>query len=283
MEAALKRSTPALPRKRPVLGVGISTTSYEEVVRVCEAWISQRRSWTDGGEPSQAISLSHFVCVVSVHGVITARDDRDFHNVLNNADIATPDGMPLVWALRSFGESAQQRVYGPNLMLHLCAMAARVGARVFLYGGRPDTLAALQTYLGKRFPELRICGVFSPPFRPLTPEEDKEIRNTIRQSGADLLFVGMSTPKQDHWMMAHQDIHPALVMVGVGAAFDFHAGRVPQAPSWVQRAGLEWLFRLMVEPGRLWKRYLLLTPRFLPLWGMQKLGLLKYPESHVSG
>jgi N-acetylglucosaminyldiphosphoundecaprenol N-acetyl-beta-D-mannosaminyltransferase len=270
----------ALPQKRSVLGIHISATCYDEVVRVCEAWIYDRRLARSAGMPREPVSLSRYICVVSVHGVIMAREDRHLRRTLNEADIATPDGMPLVWALRSFGVRDQQRVYGPNLMLRLCAMAERQGVRVFLYGGRPESLPVLIKNLMRHFPGLCICDSYSPPFRPLTVDEDRQIRSRIRQSGAELLLVGISTPNQDRWMQEHRDI-PGLIMVGVGAAFDFHAGRVQQAPEWMQHLGLEWLFRLLAEPRRLWRRYLLVTPRFLPLWAMQKLGILKYPECNV--
>jgi len=207
---------------------------------------------------------------------MTAVTDRGVRQVLNGADLATPDGMPLVWAMRSFGARAQQRVYGPSLMLALCRQAAEAGHRIFLYGGRPERLEELCQKLRERFPELQIVGSYAPPFRPLTAEEDRAVVQEILASGADLVFVGISSPKQDRWMAEHRTKLPGLVMFGVGAAFDFHAGRVKQAPSWMQRAGLEWLFRLLAEPTRLWKRYLLVTPWFLPLWALQKAGILKY-------
>jgi N-acetylglucosaminyldiphosphoundecaprenol N-acetyl-beta-D-mannosaminyltransferase len=202
---------------------------------------------------------------------MTAQDDPEVRMILNHADIATPDGMPLVWALRSFGAKEQKRVYGPTLMLHLCENAARNGHRVFLYGGREECLHDLRVRLEDRFPGLQIVGSFSPPFRPLNPEETEGIRRQIRDSDADLVFVGISCPKQERWMFENREALPGVVMIGVGAAFDFHAGRVRQAPAWIQRNGLEWLFRLAMEPARLWRRYLLVTPRFLPLWALQLL------------
>jgi N-acetylglucosaminyldiphosphoundecaprenol N-acetyl-beta-D-mannosaminyltransferase len=251
-----------LPAKRTVIGVGISTTSYDEVVACCQSWIGRLRE-----QKNEA--TAHYICVTSVHGLITARDDSSVRDILNGADIATPDGMPLVWALRSFGERNQARVYGPTLMLRLCESAAQNGHRIFLYGGRPETLGELRTRLLGKFPDLQIAGSYSPPFRPLTDEEEQLVESQIRESGAEIVFVGISTPKQERWMHSHRSRFPGVVMVGVGAAFDFHAGRVRQAPGWMQRNGLEWLFRLASEPGRLWQRYLLVTPRFLPLWAMQ--------------
>lgn len=251
-----------VPEKQIVGGVGISQTSYDEVLELCRQWSGERRS----GRAQRA----RYICVASVHGVILAQDDPGFQKILNQADVTTPDGMPLVWALRSFGTRNQQRVYGPTLMLEICRQAARDGHRIFLYGGREETLRALASKLCEQFPGLMIAGAFAPPFRPVTPEEDRQIQELIRKSDADLVFVGISTPKQEKWMYEHQDCFPGVTMIGVGAAFDFHAGRTKQAPAWMQRSGLEWLFRLITEPKRLWKRYLLVTPRFLPLWAKQR-------------
>jgi len=255
--------------KLPVLGVGICPASYGEVLRQCRAWIVERRTAADS-QPGR------YLCIVSVHGIMTAVTNRACRSALNQADLATPDGMPVVWALRSFGAQGQRRVYGPNLMLALCGQAARLGHRVFLYGGTEETLARLSLKLRRRFPSLIIAGSYSPPFRPLTPEEDTNLTKMILESGADLLLVGIGTPKQDLWMREHRGKLPGIVMAGVGAAFNFHAGEVKQAPVWMQNSGLEWFFRLTREPVRLWKRYLLVTPLFLPLWALQKLGILRF-------
>jgi len=251
------------PEKQFVVSVGISKTSYEEVIDLCMLWAAERKR---ARRPS-----ARYVCVVPVHGIIMAHDDPEIARILNEADIATPDGMPVVWALRSFGASRQQRVYGPTLMLGICGRAAQSGLRIFLYGGREGVLPVLQTRLQQRFPGLEIAGSYSPPFRPLTPIEEEQVTRLIRESDADLVFVGIGAPKQEKWMYEHRECFPGVTLIGVGAAFDFHAGRIRQAPGWIQRNGLEWLFRLMTEPARLWKRYLLITPRFLPLWAMQWL------------
>jgi N-acetylglucosaminyldiphosphoundecaprenol N-acetyl-beta-D-mannosaminyltransferase len=252
-----------VPEKQVVAGVGISKTSYAEVVGLCCDWAAEHRA--------VAATRARYICVTSVHGVITAQDDPEVHRILNEADIATPDGMPLVWAIRSFGHREQQRVYGPTLMLELCRGAEAAGLKVFLYGGREATLPLLIERLTARRPGLQIVGSYSPPFRPLTEEEDARVCEQIRSSDADIVFVGISTPKQEKWMYQHRDAFPGVTLIGVGAAFDFHAGCVKQAPAWMQNSGLEWLYRLCAEPGRLWKRYLLVTPRFLPLWAMQLL------------
>jgi N-acetylglucosaminyldiphosphoundecaprenol N-acetyl-beta-D-mannosaminyltransferase len=250
------------PRKRLLTGVQISTTSYDEVVDFCKRWLDDRQSGIS--------RVARYICVTSVHGIITARDNAEFREILNGADIATPDGMPIVWALRSLGVKHQERVYGPDLMLRICESAAKLGHRVFLYGGHEDSLEKLRLHLQQRFSALRIAGSWSPPFRPLTPEEENSVVSRIRASQAGLILVGISTPKQEYWMYRHRDCFPGAVMIGVGAAFDFHAGRVRQAPRWIQRNGLEWLFRLVMDPVRLWRRYLLVTPRFLPLWAIER-------------
>jgi N-acetylglucosaminyldiphosphoundecaprenol N-acetyl-beta-D-mannosaminyltransferase len=198
--------------------------------------------------------------------------------VLNSADVATPDGMPVVWALRSFGEAQQQRVYGPDLMLALCAAAEQYGYRIYFYGGHGEILSNLRQRLLKRFPNLLIAGEHSPPFRPLTPEEDDRCIAAIIASEADIVFVGLSTPKQDYWMMQHRDRLPGVILVGVGAAFDFHAGLVPQAPPWMQQAGLEWAYRLTREPRRLWRRYLRYNPRFVGAFALQLTKTLRRTE-----
>jgi len=244
-----------VPEKINIVGTRVSKTSYREVVQLCLEWARTKDT-----------QRSRYVCVTSVHGIIASRDDAELARALKDADIVTPDGIPVVWAMRSFGVARQERVYGPTLMLHLCEEAARSGLRIYLYGALGKTLEDLSRRLRARYAGLKIAGCYSPPFRPLTDEEENEVRGSIMASGADILFVGLSTPKQEKWMRAHCDSIPGLTMIGVGAAFDIHAGRVRQAPGWMQQRGLEWLFRLLIEPARLWRRYVLITPRFLPLW-----------------
>jgi N-acetylglucosaminyldiphosphoundecaprenol N-acetyl-beta-D-mannosaminyltransferase len=263
---------PAPAAKLSVVGVGVNPTSYEEATAVCGHWVEERRTALQQGReiPGRCVAIT------DVHVIMTAVSRPDVLQVLNDADMVTPDGMPVVWALRSFGRHDQQRVYGPTLMLHVCRQAARFGHRVFLYGGLPETLPTLINNLKSQAPGLRVVGSYSPPFRELTPEEDAEVVRSIRESDADILFVGVSSPKQQLWIADHKHKLPGVVMLGVGAAFDFHSGRVEQAPAWMQRSGLEWFFRLTREPGRLWRRYVLKTPRFLPLWAMQWAGIKKF-------
>lgn len=262
--------------KKNILGIGITPTSYGEVARLCDHWLQSRsnRDASSGSENSG--DGTRYIAVTSVHGIITSVLNPSVRRCINRADIATPDGMPVVWALRSFGCKEQERVYGPTLTLALCAMAEERRYGIFLYGSRSETLECLKANLLRQFPNLRIVGSLSPPFRPLTDEESTAIVKQISDSGAAFVFVGLSTPKQEQWMAAHCRKLRGMILVGVGAAFDFHAGMLPQAPPWMQRSGLEWLFRLLAEPRRLWRRYLLITPLFLPLWGLQRLGVLQF-------
>jgi N-acetylglucosaminyldiphosphoundecaprenol N-acetyl-beta-D-mannosaminyltransferase len=273
---------PALPRKYTVVGVSISNTKYEDVLSICREWVAirQARQVANGDRWNLP---SRYICVTSVHGIMTARQNPFVRAILNAADIATPDGMPVVWALRSFGFPRQERVYGPDLMIRLCEQAALCQHRVFLYGGTEETLVSLERRLRERCPGLMIVGMYAPPFRPLTVAEDLQVKRAISAADADLIFVGISTPKQEVWMWEHRFEFQGAVMVGVGAAFDFHAGKVSQAPPWMQRSGLEWFFRLTQEPKRLWKRYVLVTPLFLPLWALQKLRLLTFERSAGAG
>lgn len=201
------------------------------------------------------------VCLANVHMVMEAFDSPEFGQVLEEADLVCPDGMPLVWSLRRLANPRQTRVYGPDLTLHVCTAAQRTGIPVGFHGGRPEVLTALTRALKVRFPRLEIAHAASPPFRALGADEEAAEVDAINCSGARVLFVGLGCPKQERWMAARRG-RVAAVMLGVGAAFDMHAGRLPQAPSWLQAAGLEWAFRLAMEPRRLWRRYTRHNPRF---------------------
>src|SRR5918995_1865553 len=223
----------------------------------------------------------NYVCVTGVHGVIASQDDSDLRRIHNEAGMVTTDGMPLVWLSRrrSPPGTTVERVYGPDLMLAVFARSELAGWRHFLYGSSPETLERLRANLRDRFPLANVVGSLAPPFRPLDEGEEREIAAEIAAARPDIVWVGLSTPKQERWMAAHVGRVHAPVLVGVGAAFDFHAGVKRQAPRWVQRSGLEWLFRLATEPRRLWRRYLINNPLFVVLVVLQVLGLKRYPDN----
>lgn len=215
-------------------------------------------------------SESRTVCAANVHMVMEAHDHPAYATVVNGADLVLPDGMPLVWGLRLLGQRGAARACGPDLTLEVCRRAAREGLSVGFYGATEPVLAALATRLSAQCPGLRITYAFAPPFRPLDEAEQSAIREAIRASGARILFVGLGCPKQEAWM-ARERAHLPAVLLGVGAAFDFHAGTLPRAPRWMQRTGLEWTYRLAQEPRRLWKRNAKHNPRYLGLLGIQVL------------
>jgi N-acetylglucosaminyldiphosphoundecaprenol N-acetyl-beta-D-mannosaminyltransferase len=246
---------PAAPvEARRILGTRVDATSYGHAADAV-------LGWAGAGE-------SRYVCVATVNNLIEAYDDPAYRQVMEDADLVTPDGMPLVWALRLLGVAGASRVYGPDLTPVLCERAATGGVPVGFYGSTPEVLGDLTANLARRHPRLRVVYAVSPPFRPLTAAEDAEMVARVNASGARLLFVGLGAPKQERWMADHQGRIEA-VMLGVGAAFDFLAGRKRQAPAALQRLGLEWLFRLASEPRRLWRRYLYRNPRFVALFGAE--------------
>lgn len=220
----------------------------------CAAAARRVCDWAEAGE-------SRAVVAANVHVVMTAHDDPGYRAAVAAADLVVPDGVPLVWTLRGLGVAAAGRVYGPELMLRVAAEAARRGIPVGLYGSTDAVLDGVVAALRRRDPALAIPLVHSPPFRPLDEGEAAEVRARIAASGARIVFVGLGCPRQERWMAAERGRLPA-VMLGVGAAFDFIAGRTPQAPAALQRAGMEWAFRLATEPRRLWRRYLVHNPRF---------------------
>ena len=244
---------------RYILGMRVDATSYEDATQRIVAWAQTRES--------------KYVCISNVHMTMETYDNPTFARLVNDAALVTPDGMPLVLGLRALGVKNASRVYGPTLTLHVCEAAAQMGIKIGLYGGTPESLAAFVEFLQKRFPGIQIACQIAPPFRPLTPEEDAAYTQEIVESGAEILFVGIGCPRQEFWMKAHHNQIPA-VMLGVGAAFDFHSGRVKQAPSWMQKISMEWLFRLAMEPKRLWKRYFLHNPRFVLFFLVQWLANL---------
>jgi N-acetylglucosaminyldiphosphoundecaprenol N-acetyl-beta-D-mannosaminyltransferase len=218
---------------------------------------------------------SHYVCVTPAHVVMDSRRDPKLRNALNESGMTTPDGMGIVWLLKLRGYRAVSRVYGADLMLAMCRLSETKGWRHFFYGGEPGVAEELAGRLAARFPKLQAAGTFSPPFRAPTPAEDEADIRRINAAHPDVLWVGIGSPRQEQWMAEHAGKIQAPVMIGVGAAFDFLSGRKRQAPGWIQRAGLEWLFRLASEPRRLWRRYSE-YPLFVVLVVLQTLGVTRY-------
>jgi len=234
----------------PVLGVPLAVTDYHRTL-----------DWIDA---AVALGAREYLCVAAVHTVMESREDAALRAAVERAAFTVPDGQPLAWALRKLGHEIDARVYGPELMDRACARAAGSGLRHYLYGGRDErALAQLAANLLDRHPGLQLAGGYSPPFRDLDDAELDEVAARINAARPDVVRVGIGVPKQEKWMAAMRDRLDAPVLVGVGAAFDFHAGLIPQAPAWMQRRGLEWLFRLSQEPRRLWKRYARHNPRFV--------------------
>jgi N-acetylglucosaminyldiphosphoundecaprenol N-acetyl-beta-D-mannosaminyltransferase len=242
-----------------VLGVTVDAQTLDHAVDTIGGWVAER-------DPN-------YVCITGVHGVIECQDDPELRRIHNDAGMVTADGMPLVWLSRHrLHDPGVERVYGPDLMLAAFARSEATGWRHFLYGAAPTTLERLRGNLARRFPRARVVGAVSPPFRALRREEDATVCERIAAARPDIVWVGMSTPTQERWMAEHVGRVRAPVLVGVGAAFDFHAGVRRQAPVWVQRSGLEWAFRAASEPRRLAGRYLRNNPRFVWLLCKQTLG-----------
>jgi N-acetylglucosaminyldiphosphoundecaprenol N-acetyl-beta-D-mannosaminyltransferase len=239
-----------------ILALHIDPTSYVIAVTQIIGWAKQ-------GE-------SRSVFAANVHMVMEAHDHADFQKIVNAADLVTPDGMPLVWELRHQGYTGQERVYGPTLMLRLLEAAAQEGITVGFLGATEDVLQKLTSRMEDSYPGLSVHAQIAPPFRPLSSEEDQQIIQQVNDSGVKILFVGLGCPKQERWISEHRGKIQA-VMAGVGAAFALHAGTVRQAPTWMQKLGFEWLFRLSREPRRLWKRYVLTNPRFISLIVRERL------------
>ena len=244
-------SPSALVPRVDVLGVQVSALNMNRTLDVLDYWITT--------------GTRQYVCVTGVHGVMESQRDETLRRIHNDAGLVTPDGMPMVWWARAHGHAHVRQVCGPDLMLAFCDRSLTAGYRHFFYGGGDGVADLLAQRLTKRFPGLVVAGTYTPPFRPLTAEEDADVTARINGSGADIVWVGLSTPKQEHWMADHLGLLDAPVLIGVGAAFDFHAGLKRRAPQWMRPLGLEWLFRLSTEPRRLWKRYLKNNPAFAML------------------
>lgn len=245
-----------------VLGVGISAINMSQALQQIDTWIAARDH--------------QYVCVCNVHSVMECRRSVEVRRVFNRAGMVTPDGMPLVWLLRNAGYAHVSRVYGPDLMLAAMGHSLVTGHRHYLYGGVAGVSAELAEVMRTRFPGITIAGAGTPAFGPVEELSSDAVAQSIDQARPDIVWVGMSSPKQDLWMSVMRARLQAPVLIGVGAAFDFHTGRVPQAPRWMMQSGLEWLFRLKQEPRRLWRRYLVDNPWFLFELGRQKLGLKQF-------
>jgi N-acetylglucosaminyldiphosphoundecaprenol N-acetyl-beta-D-mannosaminyltransferase len=253
-----KRETLAVPTLATieVVGIPLGLIDYDDALE-----------WIDATVAAHGRS---YVCVCNVHAVMASAEDGELRSALLGSSLNVPDGQPLVWAINALGHSLAGRVYGPELMARACARAVETGQRFYLYGGRNQgALVQLALNLRQRYPGVKIVGGYSPPHRPLTDEEQAAVVREINGSRADVVWAGIGVPKQEKWMMAMRPLLDAPVLIGVGAAFDFHAGLVPQAPAWLQDSGLEWAYRLAHEPRRLWRRYLRYNPRFLHAFARQ--------------
>jgi N-acetylglucosaminyldiphosphoundecaprenol N-acetyl-beta-D-mannosaminyltransferase len=243
-------------QQREILGTSLAMTDYDHALDAMDEMVARR-------EPG-------IVCAVAVHAVTVGYEDPEMHEALRRATLVLPDGMPVVWAANMLGESLRERVYGPELMLRYNDRCAERGHRVWLYGGRDQgSLVQLALNMRQRHPGITIVGGYAPPFRPLSSQEEDEVVRQINDARPDVLWVGIGVPKQEKWMARMRDRLEVPVMCGVGAAFDFHAGRISQAPEWMQQRGLEWIYRIAQEPRRLLPRYLYYNPRFVMAFARQ--------------
>lgn len=267
-----------LPRYRLCLAHALCPVEIETFnvlgVRVSAMTLAIAR---DAALEALASGRKGYVCVTGVHGITEAQNDPAFRSILNGAFLNTTDGMPLVWLGRHHVGPWVDRVYGPDLMLEIFAATAGTAHTHFFYGGAPGVAEDLKAKLEARFPGTRVVGTYCPPFRPLTPDEEADLAARVAACRPSIIWVGLSTPKQEKFMAGTLPKLDTTLMFGVGAAFDFHSGRVAQAPRWIQRSGLEWFFRLCTEPRRLWKRYCVNNPLFLARIALQLAGLRKYP------
>jgi N-acetylglucosaminyldiphosphoundecaprenol N-acetyl-beta-D-mannosaminyltransferase len=246
-----------------ILGVGISVINLEMALAAIADAVQQRRKG--------------YICVTGVHGVMEAQKDEKLRGIFNQALLCTPDGMPMVWSGRLHGHREMRRVYGPDLMLDVCEWSQKNPCKHFFFGGDAGVAEELQRKLTAQFPNLQVVGCYTPPFRPLNAEEEAQLQETIRTLRPDILWVGLGTPAQEKFMAEFLPKLDVTLMIGVGAAFDFHSGRVRQAPRWMQRSGLEWFYRLCQEPRRLAKRYLRNNPLFALKIAGQLCGFKKHP------
>jgi N-acetylglucosaminyldiphosphoundecaprenol N-acetyl-beta-D-mannosaminyltransferase len=254
-----------MPDSFHVLGVRIDTVQIREVLDQMRQWILSRRDSRD--------LLCHYIAVTNIHGITESLRDPVFKRILDASDLCVPDGMPVIWLGRHRGHRLTRRVYGPDVMMEFCSREDTRDCSHFFYGGAPGVAEELAATLTSRFPGLRVGGTCSPPFRPLTPEEDEQIVAQIKQAAPDVLWVGLGCPKQEIWMYEHRDRLAVPVMIGVGQAFDIHAGKLRQAPLWMREHGLEWFFRICLEPRRLLRRYVVNIVQFAFNVALESLGM----------
>jgi N-acetylglucosaminyldiphosphoundecaprenol N-acetyl-beta-D-mannosaminyltransferase len=233
-----------------VLGVRFAALQIPDVIREIEGWITDSRR-------------AHYVTVSNVHSVVESRQDAQLRQILNGSDLNVPDGMPIIWLGRRQGYNLPRRVYGPDLFIEFCSQTQSRNYRHFFYGGAPDAVQALVDKLKERFSGFQVAGYYSPPFRSLTVDEDLRAIEMINTAAPDVLWVGLGCPKQEFWMARHRETLTVPAMIGIGQAFDIYAGKLRQAPTWMRENGFEWLFRLLLEPRRLWRRYLVYNTRFI--------------------
>jgi N-acetylglucosaminyldiphosphoundecaprenol N-acetyl-beta-D-mannosaminyltransferase len=248
-----------------VLGVKVSAINMSSAVDAADRWIAT-------GRPG-------YICVTGVHGVMEAQNDPEFRSILNNAVMNTPDGMPMSWVGRLQGFGDMDRVFGPDFMSKMCQFSPERSYRHFLYGGQPGVVQTLKQVLEERFAGLQIVGTYTPPFRTLNKKEEEDLLAQVRDSRPHIVWVGLSTPKQEHFMAKYVDRLQVPLLVGVGAAFDYHTGRVRDCSPWIKRAGMQWLHRLLQDPRRLWRRYLRNNPAFVWKITLQLAKLRRYPLS----
>src|SRR5882762_5243094 len=246
-----------------VLGVQLNALQIPDVITRMEGWIHERNG-------------CHTVAATSMHGIVEAQHDPSFKEILNTTDLVVPDGMPLVWLGRRRGHHLARRVYGPDLLLAFCEKTKSRGYRHFFYGGEPGVAEDLAKSLKSRSPGLNVVGMCSPPFRELSVQEGREMEELIARAAPDVVWVGLGTPRQDRWMHVHKTRLRVPALVGVGAAFDMLSGRRKQAPRWMREHGFEWCFRLVQEPRRLWRRYLVYGVQFIAYLGLDSLGLKSF-------
>jgi len=244
-----------------ILGIGVSAINMLQALQTIAGWVNE--------------CAPHYICVTPAHAIMDVYQDEELRQIYNHSGLTTPDGMAIVWLLKWYGHSGVNRVYGPDLLQAVCGQSVEHGYRHFFYGAAPGVAQQLADSLQGHYPGLDVVGVESPPYRSLTPEEDADVVRRIRDAKPDFVWVGIGSPRQERWMREHLALLDVPVLVGVGAAFDFLSGNKPQAPRWIQRSGLEWLFRLISEPRRLWRRYIR-YPKFVVLAVLQRLGLISF-------